>query len=84
MVFHAAFRILGCAEDAEDVTQDVFLELFSHASLEAVDNLRAFLHRLTVYRCSTDGGNAVERWPSNNIVSLALNSRPTKRPFAAS
>jgi RNA polymerase sigma-70 factor (ECF subfamily) len=50
MVFRAAFRILGSSAEAEDVTQDVFLEVFSRAALEEVQNWGAYLHRLAVYR----------------------------------
>ncbi len=49
-VFQAAFRILGSAEDAEDVAQDVFLEVSSRSNREAIENWGAYLRRLTVFR----------------------------------
>ncbi len=50
MVFQTAFRILGCAADAEDVTQDVFIEAFSQTTSNEIDNWGAWLRRLAVYR----------------------------------
>jgi RNA polymerase sigma-70 factor (ECF subfamily) len=50
MVFQAAFRILGCAADAEDVAQDVFLEVLSGAASDKIENWGACLRRLAVFR----------------------------------
>src|SRR5262249_13041290 len=50
MVFRTAYRILGCAADAEDVAQDVLLEVFSQAATEKIDNWGAYLRKLTVFR----------------------------------
>jgi RNA polymerase sigma factor (sigma-70 family) len=49
-VFQAAFRILGSAEDAEDVAQDVFLEVFKRGGADKIENWGACLRRLTVFR----------------------------------
>jgi RNA polymerase sigma-70 factor (ECF subfamily) len=50
MVFRIAFRILGCAADAEDVAQEVLLEVFSRGATERIENWGAYLRRLTVFR----------------------------------
>jgi RNA polymerase sigma-70 factor, ECF subfamily len=50
MVIQAAFRILGCTADAEDVAQDVFLELLSRESRDKIENWGAYLRRLAVFR----------------------------------
>ncbi len=49
MVFRAAYRITGNADDAEDVLQTVFLRMVRReAGAEPVDNLSSFLHRAAV------------------------------------
>ena len=50
MVFRTAYRILGCAADAEDVAQDVLLEVFSRAATERIENWGAYLRKLTIFR----------------------------------
>jgi RNA polymerase sigma-70 factor, ECF subfamily len=50
MVFRTAYRILGCAADAEDVAQDVLLEVFSRSATESIDHWGAYLRKLTVFR----------------------------------
>src|SRR5919198_4204522 len=49
MVFRAAYRITGNANDAEDVLQTVFLRLLKRdVAAEPVANLASFLHRSAV------------------------------------
>jgi RNA polymerase sigma-70 factor (ECF subfamily) len=50
MVFRTAFRIVGCAADAEDVSQEVFAEAFCHANSHKINNWAAWLRKLTVFR----------------------------------
>ncbi len=49
-VFGWAWRILGHAADAEDVTQEVSLRWIQRASAEPLDNARAWLRQVTVNR----------------------------------
>ena len=49
MVFRAAYRVTGNANDAEDVLQTVFLRMMKRdPSAEPVDNIASFLHRAAV------------------------------------
>src|SRR5271157_3294886 len=49
LVFRAAYRITGNADDAEDVLQTVFLRMLKRDSgAEPVDNMASFLHRAAV------------------------------------
>src|SRR5438270_123393 len=49
MVFRAAYRVTGNADDAEDVLQTVFLRLAKRdAGAEPVGNMPSFLHRAAV------------------------------------
>jgi len=49
LVFRAAYRITGNADDAEDVLQTVFLRMLKRdASAEPVGNMASFLHRAAV------------------------------------
>jgi RNA polymerase sigma-70 factor, ECF subfamily len=49
LVFRAAYRITGNANDAEDVLQTVFLRMLKRdASAERVGNMASFLHRAAV------------------------------------
>lgn len=49
LVFRAAYRIAGNAQDAEDVLQTVFLRLMRRdPGAEPVDNMGSFLHRAAV------------------------------------
>jgi RNA polymerase sigma-70 factor (ECF subfamily) len=50
MVFRTAFRVLGNAADAQDVTQDVFLEAVSSGPRLKVRSWGAYLRKLTVFR----------------------------------
>lgn len=49
MVFRAAYRVTGNADDAEDVLQTVFLRMVKRdPGAQPVDNLASFLHRSAV------------------------------------
>jgi RNA polymerase sigma-70 factor (ECF subfamily) len=49
LVFRAAYRITGNADDAEDVLQTVFLRMIKRAAnAEPVENMPSFLHRAAV------------------------------------
>jgi len=49
LVFRAAYRITGNADDAEDVLQTVFLRLMKRdAASDPVGNMASFLHRAAV------------------------------------
>ena len=49
MVFRAAFRVTGNANDAEDVLQTVFLRMLKRdPAAEPVGNMTSFLHRSAV------------------------------------
>src|SRR6202142_2495336 len=49
MVFRAAYRVTGNADDAEDVLQTVFLRMVKRdASAQPVENIASFLHRAAV------------------------------------
>lgn len=50
MVFSVAFRVLGNAADAEDVTQEVFLEVLRVQRRQEVQQLPSFLHRVATWR----------------------------------
>jgi len=49
-VFSTAFRILGNASDAEDVTQDVLIEAFLKVENHDITNLEGWLRKLAVFR----------------------------------
>src|SRR5580704_12905169 len=49
MVFRAAYRVTGNADDAEDVLQTVFLRMVKRdAGADKVENMASFLHRAAV------------------------------------
>ncbi len=48
MVYRTAYRIVGQAEDAEDVLQSVFLQLVRQAGATDVAHAGGYLHRLAV------------------------------------
>ena len=49
LVFRAAYRVTGNANDAEDVLQTVFLRMLKRASgADPVGNMASFLHRAAV------------------------------------
>jgi len=49
LVFRAAYRVTGNADDAEDVLQTVFLRMMKRAAgAEPVGNMASFLHRAAV------------------------------------
>jgi RNA polymerase sigma-70 factor (ECF subfamily) len=49
LVFRAAYRVTGNANDAEDVLQTVFLRLLKRdPDAEPIDNIASFLHRAAV------------------------------------
>ena len=63
MVFSIALRVAGEYGAAEEVAQDVFLELFrSHERLETEEHIRFWLRRVTVHR-ATDALRRQARQP---------------------
>ncbi len=53
LLFSIAYRMLGMAQDAEDVVQDVFVVLQHHNPGE-IANLKAYLCKLVTNRCLND------------------------------
>ena len=52
MVYRISFHYFGNREDAEDVSQDVFLKLYSHnTKFESEEELQAWLIRVTTNTC---------------------------------
>ena len=52
MVYRIAFHYFGNREDAEDVTQDVFLKIFSsNESRENDEEFKAWIIRVTTNLC---------------------------------
>ena len=49
-VFRLARRILGPGPDAEDVVQEVFLEVFQFRKKQEVDNWAGLFHRIATHR----------------------------------
>lgn len=67
MVFSLAFHFLQNRENAEELAQDVFVQLYRHlGSICSRDHLRAWLRRVTVHRCI----DAVRREPRLRMVTL--------------
>ena len=53
MVFSIALRVAGEYQTAEEIAQDVFLELFrGNAQLDSADHMRFWLRRVTVHRAT--------------------------------
>ncbi|HLH26618.1 MAG TPA: sigma-70 family RNA polymerase sigma factor [Chloroflexota bacterium] len=51
-IYHFAYRLLGGAEDAEDATQDVFIQVFGALPRARLDvPLRPWLYRIARNRC---------------------------------
>jgi RNA polymerase sigma-70 factor, ECF subfamily len=50
MVFQTAFRVLGNTADAEDVAQEVFLEVVSRTPGHQVQSWGGYLRKLAVFR----------------------------------
>lgn len=51
MVQRVAYRLLGCLEDAQDATQEVFLRLYRNRDRVGADP-KAWLYRVTVNVCN--------------------------------
>ena len=52
MVYRISFHYFGNREDAEDISQDVFLKLYSHnTKFESEEELKAWLIRVTTNTC---------------------------------
>ena len=70
MVFSLAYRFLGDAAAAEDLAQDVFLELFRRLSrIESPAHLTFWLRRVTTHRC-------IDRFRRRNAREQTLAALP--------
>src|SRR5260370_39411798 len=78
MVFGTAWRILGHAGDAEDVVQDVFLEVHRLWAARSVRSWPGLLHRLASCRALE---RLRQRKNTDSLNSLPLLS-PTNGPGA--
>jgi RNA polymerase sigma-70 factor (ECF subfamily) len=80
-VFGLCYRMLGHRQDAEDVTQEVFVRVFR--SLERWDETRPFepwLLAIAGNRCRTALGNRRKRLPSVEFVDDVPDSRGSQQP----
>jgi RNA polymerase sigma-70 factor (ECF subfamily) len=71
MVFRLAWRIVGQAADAEDVVQEVFLQIYQMEQAEPVRSWPALLRRLTACRALD---RLRQRRPTVSLDGLALAS----------
>lgn len=51
LLFSLAYRMLGTVSDAEDIVQDVFLHAQQPGRLEQVEQVKAYLCKMTTNRC---------------------------------
>lgn len=86
MVFRAAHRITGNAQDAEDVLQTVFLRLLKRDSMAGIENAESYLRRsavnaaLDVVRArQADNTLELERMPASGSCTELRDLRDTLR-----
>lgn len=86
MVFRAAHRITGNAQDAEDVLQTVFLRLLKRDSMAGIENPESYLRRsavnaaLDVVRArQADNTLELERMPASGSCTELRDLRDTLR-----
>jgi RNA polymerase sigma-70 factor, ECF subfamily len=61
MVFNLAFRLFGDREEAEDMTQEVFLRVFRHlGKFRGRSSLKTWVYRITLNQCRSRLGR--RRW----------------------
>ena len=77
-VFRLARRILGPGPDAEDVVQEVFLEVFQFRKKQEVDNWAGLFRRITTHR-ALDRLRRRRRTDSLNVIEV---SDPGDGPLA--
>ncbi len=52
LVFNSCYRILKNRSDAEDISQDVFMEVFrSLSSLKSIDDMSGWIYRIAYCKC---------------------------------
>ncbi|MEO8217804.1 MAG: sigma-70 family RNA polymerase sigma factor [Acidobacteriota bacterium] len=70
MVFSIAMNMLGRPSEAEDLSQEVFLQLYRHlAEIESDSHLLHWLRRVTTNRC-------IDHMRRNRITSVSFDSIP--------
>lgn len=84
-VFSLAMKLLGCADDAEDATQEVFLRMFKYIHRFDVDKpIEPWLMQMTVNMCRNIGRNRQRRWntfPEITADDVAI-AHDSKDPLA--
>jgi len=71
MVYSVAYGILGDAQDAEDVCQEVFLRLFRAApTLPAQTQLRSYLYRVCVNCCLDELRRKSRQVTTNSLAEV--------------
>ena len=77
MVFNLALRLTGDPEEARDVAQDVFLQVFRMLSrFEGRSSLKTWIYRIVVNQCH----NRQRWWKRRRKESLAPPRGPHTRP----
>ncbi len=70
MVYSLAYHFLGDAAAAEDVGQEVFMDLYRHAArLQSARHLRFWLRRVTTHRC-------LDQTRRNRLRTVSLEDEP--------
>ena len=78
-ILHLAFRYLANEEDARDIVQDVFIELFRFARhYEEKGQLSTWLYRVTVNRCINHKKSAYYRLREHDIKDAIFENLATK------
>jgi RNA polymerase sigma-70 factor (ECF subfamily) len=71
LVFATALRLTGSAEDARDISQEVFLKLYrNRGKVEATDAIASWLYRVTVNACNDQHRRKRPEQPVENAGPL--------------
>lgn len=82
MVFGLACHFLGNRESAEELAQDVFLQLYDHlGSIRSPLHLRFWLRKVTVHRCIDYGRRARQRVLSLEEAPEPMATAPPSDPL---
>jgi len=80
MVYNTALSIVQVAEDAEDITQEVFIEVFEKLdSFRGTSQLQTWIYRITINK-ALDQEKKKKRQKHGGLLKQIFNTGPAEEP----